>query len=90
MDFVDLKSQYRALREPINARIQAVLDHGQYILGPETAELEKRLAAYVGARHCVTVASGTEALLIALMALAEKLCPQSSSVMALTWRVDTP
>ena len=69
MEFTDLKAQYQALREPINARIQAVLDHGQYILGPEVAELETRLATYTGARHCITVASGTEALIIALMAL---------------------
>jgi len=69
MDFIDLKSQYRALKREIDERIQRVLDHGQYILGPEIAELEQKLAAYVGARHCVTVASGTEALLIALMAL---------------------
>jgi UDP-2-acetamido-2-deoxy-ribo-hexuluronate aminotransferase len=69
MEFVDLKSQYAALRETIDARIQKVLDHGQYILGPEVRELEDRLAAYTGARHCITVASGTEALLIALMAL---------------------
>jgi len=69
MDFVDLKSQYRALRADVNARIQAVLDHGQYILGPEVRELEQRLAAYVRSPHCLTVASGTEALLIALMAL---------------------
>jgi UDP-2-acetamido-2-deoxy-ribo-hexuluronate aminotransferase len=69
MDFIDLKSQYRALRPDINARIQAVLDHGQYILGPEVTELEQKLAAWVGARHCVSVASGTDALLIALMAL---------------------
>jgi UDP-2-acetamido-2-deoxy-ribo-hexuluronate aminotransferase len=69
LDFIDLKSQYAALREDINARIQRVLDHGQYILGPEVRELEDRLAAYTGARHCITVASGTEALLIALMAL---------------------
>jgi UDP-2-acetamido-2-deoxy-ribo-hexuluronate aminotransferase len=69
MDFIDLKSQYQASRELINGRIQAVLDHGQYIMGPEVAELEEALAAYTGARHCITVASGTEALLIALMAL---------------------
>ena len=69
MDFIDLKSQYQALKSEIDARIQRVLDHGQYILGPEIAELEGKLAAYTGARHCVTVASGTEALLIALMAL---------------------
>lgn len=69
MEFIDLKSQYQAARDVINQRIQAVLDHGQYIMGPEVAELEERLAAYTGARDCVTVASGTEALLIALMAL---------------------
>lgn len=69
MEFIDLKAQYLASRESINARIQAVLDHGQYIMGPEVAELEQRLAAYTGARHCITVASGTEALIISLMAL---------------------
>jgi UDP-2-acetamido-2-deoxy-ribo-hexuluronate aminotransferase len=69
MEFIDLKAQYRALKRDIDARIQRVLDHGQYILGPEVRELEEKLAAYTGARHCVTVASGTEALLIALMAL---------------------
>ena len=69
MDFIDLKSQYRALKQEIDARIQRVLDHGQYILGPEVRELEEKLAAYTGSRHCISVASGTEALLIALMAL---------------------
>ena len=69
MEFIDLKSQYLASRELINERIQAVLDHGQYIMGPEVAELEARLAAHTGARHCITVSSGTEALVIALMAL---------------------
>jgi UDP-2-acetamido-2-deoxy-ribo-hexuluronate aminotransferase len=69
MEFIDLKAQYQASRELINRRIQAVLDHGHYIMGPEVAELETALAAYTGAKHCVTVASGTEALLIALMAL---------------------
>ncbi len=68
----DLKLQYEALREPINARIQRVLEHGQYIMGPEVKELEDRLAAFTGAKHCVTCASGTEALLIALMALGLK------------------
>ena len=72
MDFVDLKTQYRELKESIDARIQRVLDHGQYIMGPEVRELEQKLEAYTGARHCVTVASGTEALLIALMALGVK------------------
>lgn len=69
MDFIDLKSQYAALRDNINARIQTVLDHGQYILGPEVREMEEALAAYTGAAHCISVASGTEALLICLMAL---------------------
>jgi UDP-2-acetamido-2-deoxy-ribo-hexuluronate aminotransferase len=69
MQFTDLKSQYAALKTEIDTRIQRVLDHGQYIMGPEVAELEAALAAFTGARHCITVASGTEALLIALMAL---------------------
>lgn len=69
MDFIDLRSQYSALRASVDARIQRVLEHGQYILGPEAVELEKQLAAYTGARYCATVASGTEALLISLMAL---------------------
>nr|MDQ2736815.1 aminotransferase class I/II-fold pyridoxal phosphate-dependent enzyme [Pseudomonadota bacterium] len=69
MPFADLKSQYAALKSSIDARIQRVLDHGRYIMGPEVGELEDRLAAHTGARHCITVASGTEALLIALMAI---------------------
>ncbi len=69
VEFVDLKAQYRALKTSIDARIQAVLDHGQFIMGPEVAQLEQQLAAMSGAKHCVTCASGTEALLIALMAL---------------------
>lgn len=69
LDFIDLKTQYAVLRESIDTRMQRVLDHGQYIMGPEVKELEQRLAEFTGARHCITVASGTEALLIALMAL---------------------
>jgi len=69
IEFVDLKTQYAALKDRIAQRMQAVLDHGQYIMGPEVKELEDRLAALCGAKHCITVASGTEALLIALMAL---------------------
>ena len=72
MEFIDLKAQYQAMREGIDARVHAVLDHGQYVMGPEVAELEERLAAYTGARHCITVSSGTEALLISLMALGVK------------------
>ena len=76
MQFIDLKAQQqqrladgRSLREVVDARIAALLDHGQYILGPEVAELEQRLATYVDVEHCIAVASGTDALLIALMAL---------------------
>jgi UDP-2-acetamido-2-deoxy-ribo-hexuluronate aminotransferase len=69
MEFTDLKTQYRVLKADMDARIQRVLDHGQFILGPEVREMEEKLAAYTGSAHCVSVASGTEALLIALMAL---------------------
>ncbi len=69
MQFTDLKTQYAALKPSVDARIQRVLDHGQYIMGPEVKELEAKLAAFTGSQHCITVASGTEALLIALMAL---------------------
>ena len=72
IEFIDLKAQYADLKEAINARIQTVLEHGQYIMGPEVRELEGRLEAYTGAKHCITVASGTEALLISLMALGIK------------------
>ena len=69
MDFIDLKTQYRRIEQDINRRIKNVLEHGQYILGPEVQELEEKLAAYVGAKHCIAVASGTDALLIAMMAV---------------------
>jgi UDP-2-acetamido-2-deoxy-ribo-hexuluronate aminotransferase len=69
MQFIDLKSQYQALKPEIDEAIQRVLDHGQFILGPEVAEMEQALAAYTGASHCIAVASGTEALLMSLMAL---------------------
>jgi UDP-2-acetamido-2-deoxy-ribo-hexuluronate aminotransferase len=67
MEFIDLKKQQDRIRPELNRRIQSVLNHGQYIMGPEVAELETCLANYVGVKHCVTVASGTDALLIALM-----------------------
>ncbi len=70
--FIDLKSQYQELKPQIQERINRVLDHGQYIMGPEVKELEEKLAEYCGAKYCVTVASGTEALLISLMALGIK------------------
>jgi dTDP-4-amino-4,6-dideoxygalactose transaminase len=66
--FIDLKSQQARIGPALRARLEAVLAHGQYILGPEVFELEARLAAFCGAAHCVTVSSGTDALQIALMA----------------------
>lgn len=72
IDFIDLKTQYQSLKSLIDKRIQTVLDHGQYIMGPEIKELEDKLAEYVGVKHCITCASGTDALLIAMMALGVK------------------
>ena len=69
MEFIDLKSQYLRLKAEIDAGIQGVLDHGQYILGPEVAQLEEKLTVYTGAKYCITVANGTDALQIAQMAL---------------------
>ena len=69
IEFHDLKVQYRHLKPRIDQRIQAVLDHSQYIMGPEVAELEGRLAQYVGAKHCIGVSDGTTAIMIAMMAL---------------------
>lgn len=65
--FFDLKSPARRLRSDIESRLHAILDHGQYIGGPEVTELEARLAEFTGARHALAVASGTDALVIALM-----------------------
>ncbi|NDB70301.1 MAG: DegT/DnrJ/EryC1/StrS family aminotransferase, partial [Methylocystaceae bacterium] len=67
--FIDLKSQYEAIEPKIRERIDRVLAHGQYIMGPEVAELEERLADYVGVSYCISASSGTDTLLIALMAL---------------------
>ncbi len=72
MEFIDLKSQYRLIEKDINRRIQTVLEHGKYILGPEVTELEEKLADYVGVKHCISVANGTDALHIALMAVGVK------------------
>lgn len=69
MEFVDLKAQQARIKDKIDAGIQRVLAHGHYILGPEVAELEEKLANYVGAKYCITVANGTDALQIAQMAL---------------------
>ncbi|AGH96095.1 DegT/DnrJ/EryC1/StrS family aminotransferase [Pseudobdellovibrio exovorus] len=67
--FIDLKSQYLALKNSIDSRIQKVLESGAYIGGPEVAELEKTLAQHTGVKHCLAVGSGTDALLMPLMAL---------------------
>lgn len=67
--FIDLKAQYAVLKPQIQKRIDKVLEHGQYIMGPEVYELEEVLANYVGVKHCIAASSGTDTLLIALMAL---------------------
>ena len=68
MDFIDLKTQQRRIKEQLDANIQKVLAHGSYIMGPEVKELEQKLASYVGIKHTIGCASGTDALLMALMA----------------------
>ena len=68
IEFIDLKAQQARLKDKIEAGIQNVLTHGQYILGPEVKELEEKLAAYVGAKYCITCANGTDALQIVQMA----------------------
>ncbi|VVN25205.1 UDP-2-acetamido-2-deoxy-3-oxo-D-glucuronate aminotransferase [Pseudomonas fluorescens] len=68
IEFIDLKSQQARIKDKIDAGIQRVLSHGQYILGPEVSELEERLAAFVGAKYCITCANGTDALQIVQMA----------------------
>lgn len=68
MDFIDLKTQYGLIKDSIQHRMSAVFQHGNYIMGPEIGELEKILAEYVGVKHCLTCSSGTDALLIPLMA----------------------
>ena len=80
VEFIDLKAQRDRIRSEIDRAIARVLDHGQYIMGPEVAELERQLATFTGAKHAITCASGTDALLIAMMAKGLKpgdavLCP---------------
>lgn len=70
--FIDLKSQYQVLKPKIQLGIDTVLEHGQYIMGPEVYELEEKLADYIGVKHCIAVSSGTDSLLIAMMALGIK------------------
>ena len=69
MEFIDLKTQYNKYKDHIDAKIHAVLNHGQFIMGPEVEELEQELAQFVGVKHCISVASGTASLEIALRAL---------------------
>lgn len=69
MQFIDLAAQYNFLKEKIDRRIQNVLEHGKYIMGPEVHELEDKLAEYVGVKHAITCANGTDALTLAMMAI---------------------
>ncbi len=69
MQFIDLKTQQNLIREKIDQRIKKVLDHGQYIMGPEIDELEEKLSNYIGVKHCISCSSGTDALLIPLVAM---------------------
>jgi UDP-2-acetamido-2-deoxy-ribo-hexuluronate aminotransferase len=69
MQFIDLKTQYEQSHVEIDRRMRAVLEHGQFIMGPEIAELENELSSYVGVKHCITVSSGTASLEIAMRAL---------------------
>lgn len=68
MQFIDLKKQYASIENRMNERIQQVLDHQKFIMGPEVFELEERLADYVGVKHCISCANGTDALIMPLMA----------------------
>ena len=69
MGLQNLEAQFRSIEDGVRQRISSVLEHGQYIMGPEVFELEEALADYVGVKHCVTCANGTDALVLALMAL---------------------
>ena len=68
IQFIDLKAQQQVVHSILMGRIQKVLTHGQYIMGPEVKELEEHLASYVGVNHAITCSSGTDALLMPLMA----------------------
>ncbi len=69
MQFIDLKAQYQKIEDKIKSRIHKVLEHGQFIMGPEIAELEDKLANFVGVKHCISCSSGSDALFMALLAL---------------------
>lgn len=85
MEFRDLKAQYLALQEKIDAKIKEVLCEGRFILGRQVFELEEKLAEYVGVKHCITCANGTDALLLVLMAwglgLVMQLSPRTSPLL---------
>jgi UDP-2-acetamido-2-deoxy-ribo-hexuluronate aminotransferase len=66
--FIDLETQQKRIRKPLEQRLKKILDHGQYIMGPEVFELEEKLADYCGVKHAISCSSGTDALLIPLMA----------------------
>ena len=72
MEYIDLKKQYSVLKDKIDKNIEKVLMDSHYIMGEEVALLEKRLAEYVGVKHCITCANGTDALSIALMVMGIK------------------
>ena len=72
MPFIDLKSQYESIKDKIWKRMNTVLEHGQYIMGPEVQELENELAKYTGTKHAITMSNGTDALLAPMMALGIK------------------
>ena len=69
MQFIDLKKQYQLIKDDVQKEINEVLDSGQYIMGNKVQELESTLASFVGSPHCIGIADGTTALLVALMAL---------------------
>ncbi len=69
MEFIDLKTQYRRIEDKVRGRINTVLEHGRFIMGPEIEELENLLSAYVGVKHTIAVSSGTDALSLAMMSL---------------------
>ena len=69
MEFIDLKSQFSKIENQINSSIQNILKHGKYIMGPEVEELEAQLSDYTGSKHCISCSSGTDALLMSLLAI---------------------
>ena len=69
MQFIDLKKQQNLIKKKIENRLQSVLDHGKYIMGPEVYELEEKLASFANRKHCISCSSGTDALLIPLTAI---------------------